>query len=277
MLACWAFQPEDRPTFSWILQRLLTLKEVAELNSDAPFPPTFRGAINHGFTKAEHSGGAEAGSRSGSGEVQISTTPGSARFQRNIPPTGSLKSVPKRRRKIPGFRSFRKAKAASSPQPPPSKDDLERSISPSRPVSGASSGLESYTTSRLSYEVPLLKNVIDETRRASLQPTSDYVSASSAGSLQRRSLSPRSLYGADNLAFEPTSPKGGENVLPLHDYMAQTAGASSTQNQYVPSPAMRKPKRTAPAAPSFYNTENAGSPPSPQRNTRPRSTRTSDV
>lgn len=283
MLACWAFQPEERPNFSWILQYLQTLKEVDELNSEAPFPPTFHGAVNHAFSKPD------SGSGSGgcSSEVQIFTTPGSARFKRNVPTTGSLKPVPKHRRKIPGFRSFRKTRAASSPQPPPSKEQLDRPASSSpRPVSGASSGMESYTTSRLSYEVPLLKNVNDEARR-SRQLTSDYVSASSgsvvSGSLQgvHSSIS-RSLHGADNLAFEPTSPKSEGNMLQLHDYPAQNAGAGSTQNQYAPSPAARKPKRAAPASPFRQDLSTTAEEPAYQSsslNLPPRNswTRTSDV
>ncbi|OUC39508.1 acylphosphatase [Trichinella nativa] len=79
MLACWAFEAKDRPAFSALLYRLMSLLDLPEYNSDQPFPQF------NGISPMRHSTDLTSGNLNSSysdDKVQVCATRSSARFFR---------------------------------------------------------------------------------------------------------------------------------------------------------------------------------------------------
>ncbi|KRX23543.1 Protein roller-3 [Trichinella nelsoni] len=163
MLACWAFEAKDRPAFSALLYRLMSLLDLPEYNSDQPFPQF------NGISPMRHSTDLTSGNLNSSysdDKVQVCATRSSARFFRG---KNSSSVAEKTKSRGSSFRSLRKKKKEPAP-PLPSKEEVnmppDMRLSTGRPASQvSSSGTESMVLfGSDAYEIPLIRNLSKSAR-----------------------------------------------------------------------------------------------------------------
>ncbi|KRZ76707.1 Protein roller-3 [Trichinella papuae] len=162
MLACWAFEAKDRPAFSALLYRLMSLSDLPEYNSDQPFPQF------NGISPMRHSTDLTSGSLNSYSDdkVKVCATRSSARFFRG---KNSSSVAEKTKSRGSSFRSLRKKKKEHAP-PLPSKEEVnmppEMRLSTGRPASQvSSSGTESIVLfGSDAYEIPLIRNLSKSAR-----------------------------------------------------------------------------------------------------------------
>ncbi|KRY72990.1 Protein roller-3 [Trichinella pseudospiralis] len=164
MLACWAFEAKDRPAFSALLYRLMSLSDLPEYNSDQPFPQF------NGISPMRHSTDLTSGfdhlNSYSDDKVKVCATHSSARFFRG---KNSSSVAEKTKSRGSSFRSLRKKKKEHAP-PLPSKEEVnmppEMRFSTGRPASQvSSSGTESVVLfGSDAYEIPLIRNLSKSAR-----------------------------------------------------------------------------------------------------------------